>query len=81
MNKVNYPKAWSIFFLITILGSVLAGHLVGTILLTLGFDVETQATVFKVFGYIAGMVVSFLGFKFSVKTFIIDVLANDNPTD
>lgn len=78
MNKINYFKAWAIFFLITTLGSIAAGYLVGIVLLTLGFEAETQAGIFKVFGFAAGIVVSFLGFKFSVKTFIVE--ANEHRT-
>ena len=72
MTRINYFKAWIVFFLIATVGSIVAGSLVGTLLLGLGFAVETHAAIFKVFGFIAGMIVSFLGFKFSVKTFIVE---------
>ena len=51
MNRINYFKAWIVFFLIVTLGSIVAGSLVGTLLLGLGFTVETHAAIFKAFGF------------------------------
>ena len=44
----------------------------------LGFEIETHANIFKIFGFAAGVLVSFLGFKFSVKTFIVEVMAQND---
>lgn len=75
MTRINYFKAWIVFFLIATLGSIAVGFLVGVVLFALGFEAETHADVFKVFGFAAGVLVSFLGFKFSVKTFIVKAMA------
>lgn len=77
MTQINYFKAWIVFFLIATLGSIVAGSLVGVVLLALGFEAETHANIFKVFGLAAGVLVSFLGFKFSVKTFIVEAMAEE----
>ncbi len=74
MDKIDYLKAWIVFFLITIFGSPIAGYLAGFILVSLGFDIETQAAVFKVFGFTAGILVSFFAYQFSVKTFIVEAI-------
>ncbi len=78
MAQINYFKAWIVFFLIATLGSIVAGYLVGVVLFTLGFEIETHANIFKIFGFAAGVLVSFLGFKFSVKTFIVEVMAQND---
>jgi len=78
MTQINYFKAWIVFYPITIFGSLAGGYLAGTLLLSLGFTVETHAAIFKFFGLVAGMIASFFAYQFSVKKFIVE--ANEHPT-
>ena len=77
--KINYLKVWGIFVLTTVAGSFLGGFVmglvVGIVFGVLGYSPEQVAGVARVFGFILGLVVSFLAFQWSVKKYIVSKLS------
>ena len=86
MDTTSYLKAWICFFLVAIFGGLAAsfavGFLAGIIFAALGLEIEAYTLIFKGLGFVVGMVVSFLAYRWSVEKFILDPMVKDiQPTD
>lgn len=81
MSGINYFKAWIIFFAISTILGLLAGGITGGVLGVIygimGKSIEDNLLLFQTIGFIAGMIVSFFVYKWSVKKYILEEIAKD----
>jgi len=76
-NGVAYFKAWVVFAIVQgLLGmfcGAIAGGITGAVLLGLGFDLNQRQLQFAggIAGFLVGLPISFLVFKWAVEKFIV----------
>lgn len=84
LEELDYFKAWLLFALVSLFGGFIAGAVVGGVLGgILGaahFPVKTIAIVCGFAGFLAGLPISYLCFRFVVKHFIVKKLADQSTS-
>jgi putative flippase GtrA len=83
MPKPPYIKAWVIFFLIATVGGAILGAIIGAFLgiaLTIArVDLGTIKVVAAVIGFLIGIPLSFVTFKWVVSEYIVKPLVQVPP--
>lgn len=74
-QSVPVFKAWAVFFVMSAVGSfvagAIAGAVLGTVLAASGFPVEGIRLWGAMVGFLVSLPVSYLCFRFSVTTFLL----------
>jgi hypothetical protein len=72
----SFFKAWFMFFLVATLGGAGAGFLVGAlaggVMGASGIDIETITLVCQGLGFVAALPISFLAYRWSVRTYLFE---------
>ena len=85
-SDTRYFKAWFLFFFVSVIGALSAGlvlgFIAGIIIAALGEDINNYLMPLQVSGGLAGLVVSFLCFRWSIKNYIIpQIVGSSHLTD
>lgn len=82
MSDIKYFKTWIIYTLISILAAFVAGaiqgSIIGFLLGLIGIHLETISKITSITGIIAGTVISFFIFKWTINKFIVVNLISKN---
>jgi integral membrane sensor domain MASE1 len=78
MKPIKYLKSWSIFTLIAVFGGMFAGGIIGAILGVIlgasGVPIKTIPIITGGVGFIIGLPISFLTYRWSIDKYIIQPL-------
>ena len=78
MKPIKYFKPWVVFALIALFGGMLvgaiAGAVIGVILGAAGVSLKTIPIITGGVGFLLGLPVSFLSYRWSVKKYIVEPL-------
>ena len=75
MSEAVYAKAWLLFFVLATVGGFVVGAIVGffagAILGAAGVDLSAIKMITGALGFIVGLPISYLSFRWSVSRFVI----------
>jgi hypothetical protein len=79
LKEIDYLKAWGVFWVLSTVGGAVigfvAGAMLGFVLGGLGFQARTIAVVCGGLGFVLGIPLSYVLFRFSIRMFLIPKLS------
>jgi len=84
LKEIDYLKAWALFWVLATFGGLVlgavAGGILGAILGAAGLQIQTIKIICGVFGFLLGIPLSYVLFRWSIAKFIVPKITAQNDS-